>query len=315
MNCSETGLSAGPETDLRPLVLYHAGCADGQGSAAAFYSKYPEAEFYPAAYGRPVPDVTNRHVVMVDFSYPRAVVVSMCAAAKSVTIIDHHKSAFLDLDGLELPNLVQCFDMSRSGAVLTWNWCWPGRRVPKMLLHIQDRDLWKFEMADTRTIGAYLYSLEFDIAEWANLLDDAYFRDMSESMLQQGFGLLRQDEKRVKEIAKNHRMLNIEGHDVPAVNCNHYFASDVGALLAQGHDFAACYYDNSQGRRVFSLRAIKGKTDVSLIAKRMGGGGHAAAAGFSVSMSKARSYELPKRWQLLSRLRLTYARFMARRRS
>lgn len=315
MNQPSTHQRDGPPNSDRPLVLYHAGCADGQGSAAAFYSKYPDAEFYPAAYGHPVPDVTGRHVFMVDFSYPRAVVESLCDLAASVTIIDHHKSAFLDLQGLEHPNLVQCFNMDYSGAVLTWMWCWPGRRVPKMLAHIEDRDLWKFHLADTRTISAYLYSTEFDIAEWAALLDDTHFRAMSESILQQGEGLLRQDQKRVKEIAKNHRMIQLEGHVVPAVNCNHYFASDVGSVLAKGYPFAVCYYDNARGRRVFSLRANKGGVDVSLIAKRMGGGGHAAAAGFNLCIVKAQRYELPKRWQLLSRLRLTYARWLARTRN
>src|SRR6185503_5364670 len=156
-------------TENPPLVIYHGGCADGQGAAAAFYTRSPNAEFFAASYGKPVPDVSGREVYMLDFSYPRATVESMCATAVSVTIIDHHKSAMLDLQGLELPNLVQCFAMDRSGAVLTWEWCWPGRKVPQLLEHIQDRDLWQFKLYFTRPLSAWLYSLEFDVSQWATL--------------------------------------------------------------------------------------------------------------------------------------------------
>lgn len=285
--------------DYRPLVLYHGGCADGQGAAAAFYSKYPNAEFYPATYGRPVPDVTNREVYLLDFSYPRAVIEKMCSVAASVIIIDHHKSAMLDLKGLELPNLAQHFDMNYSGAVLTWMYCWPNRTVPMLLQYVQDRDLWKFELPDTRAISAYLYSTEFDVEEWCTLLNETHFLIQRDTILIQGHALYRQDEKRIKEIVKHSRLINIEGHVVPAVNCNHYFASDAGNVLARGHKFGACYFDSTDGRR-FSLRSTKGGFDVSVLAKGMGGGGHAVAAGFSVPFARAAEYEILKWWQLWS---------------
>jgi nanoRNase/pAp phosphatase (c-di-AMP/oligoRNAs hydrolase) len=78
---------------------------------------------------------------------------------------------------------------------------------------------------------------------------------------------------------------------VPAVNCNHYFASEVGHELAIGRPFAATYYDTTDGR-VFSLRSSAEGLDVSEIAKRLGGGGHAKASGFKVSFKEASTYEI-----------------------
>jgi nanoRNase/pAp phosphatase (c-di-AMP/oligoRNAs hydrolase) len=75
------------------------------------------------------------------------------------------------------------------------------------------------------------------------------------------------------------------------VNCNHYFASDVGHVLAKDHPFSASYYDTNDGR-VFSLRSAEGCIDVSVVAKHLGGGGHASAAGFRVTFDEARAFEI-----------------------
>jgi len=56
------------------LVIYHANCIDGYTSAWAAWRKYgDDAEYLPASYGDPAPDVTGRWVLVVDFSYPRDV--------------------------------------------------------------------------------------------------------------------------------------------------------------------------------------------------------------------------------------------------
>ena len=61
------------------------------------------------------------------------------------------------------------------------------------------------------------------------------------------------------------------------------FWSEVGHKLLEewpAMPFAASYFDRKDGQRAWSLRS-RGDYDVSALAKRMGGGGHAAAAGFT----------------------------------
>jgi nanoRNase/pAp phosphatase (c-di-AMP/oligoRNAs hydrolase) len=45
--------------------------------------------------------------------------------------------------------------------------------------------------------------------------------------------------------------------------------------------FVAAYFENEKGQRVWSLRSRAG-FDCSEVAKRLGGGGHPQAAGFTI---------------------------------
>jgi len=61
----------------RPLVIYHGACRDGFCAAWCVWRRMPGAEFVPAMYGNPPPDVDGRDVVIVDFSYDRALMDEM----------------------------------------------------------------------------------------------------------------------------------------------------------------------------------------------------------------------------------------------
>ena len=126
-----------------PFVIYHGNCLDGFGAAYAaqrhFSAQGIEAEFFAASHGEPMPDCTGRDVYVVDFSFKRPQMKQLCDIAERVTVLDHHISAQEDLDGLEAEhaNLKVVFDMSRSGAVITWEY-FHQEPVPPLLLHVQD---------------------------------------------------------------------------------------------------------------------------------------------------------------------------------
>jgi len=56
-----------------------------------------------------------------------------------------------------------------------------------------------------------------------------------------------------------------------------------------GYDGCACFHMGPDKMLNFSLYNDDGKVDVSVIAKQFGGGGHAGAAGFRISMNRAMS--------------------------
>ena len=128
-------------------VLYHANCTDGAGAAlAAFIAMGDTAEYIPVQYGYPPPMYGPSDIIyIVDFSYPRSVLMDMADRVSMVVVLDHHKTAKADLEGLEHDNMKVFFDMNKSGAVLTWEYFHPDRPTPLLFNHIQDRDLWKFE--------------------------------------------------------------------------------------------------------------------------------------------------------------------------
>jgi oligoribonuclease NrnB/cAMP/cGMP phosphodiesterase (DHH superfamily) len=260
------------------ICIWHANCLDGFGSATVVKLALNDCDFFEGIYGNPPPDVKDKHVIMVDFSYHREVVEAMLEDCASIIIIDHHKTAIDRLSTLMHPKLTKLFDQKHSGAVLTWKTFFAGKPVPPILQHIQDRDLWRFELPWTREICASLYSHEFDFDQWLKF-------DI-EILRVEGIALCRNQDKRVKQlVGSKERWMVIGGQSVPVRNCGVEYASDVGHALAQGQSFAACYSDTSDSR-VFSLRSDDQGMDVALVAEKYEGGGHKHAAGFTVPLTK-----------------------------
>ncbi|MBU0501466.1 MAG: phosphohydrolase [Gammaproteobacteria bacterium] len=261
------------------LCVYHGDCADGFGAAWVVKKALgPEVGFFPGVYQEAPPAIgEGEDLILVDFSYPRHVLLELAGKARSILILDHHKSAQAELMGLP-PNVEAVFDMERSGVMLAWDYFYPGDEQPELFCHIQDQDLWRFELEGTREIVAALYSYPMEFGEWDRLLTTPVA-----SLRMEGACLAR---SRKKEIEGHLRRCAtrgvIAGHDVPMVNAPLGWASDAGAILACGERFAAVYCDTPSGRN-FSLRSSNdGGMDVSVIAGRFGGGGHEHAAGFTL---------------------------------
>jgi len=257
------------------ICIYHKHCADGFAAALAVKTWADESqlpcEFVPAHYEDTPPDVTGKDVFIVDFSYPREILLEMNAKALSLKVIDHHKTAQEDLKGLDF-----ClFDMNKSGAVLTWEYLFPDRSIPDLFLYIQDRDLWKWEYPLSKLVSAGLQLLEFDLEVWSTYLENQSLIDL----IDKGEPIIAYQQQCInKTIQSEIPMVNIAGYTVPCINTTHLI-SETGSKLAKGHPFCAMYFETAE-HRVYSLRSAKDGIDVSEIAKGFGGGGHYHAAGF-----------------------------------
>lgn len=265
-------------TDL--LCIYHKNCADGFAAALAVKTWADEnhltCEFIPAHYGDTPPDVTGKAVYIVDFSYPRDVLIEMHSKALSLRVIDHHKSAQKDCEGLSF-----CiFDMEKSGAVLTWLTLFNTKPVPQLFEYIQDRDLWQWEMIHSKAVSAALQMLKHDFIVWGHYLSDQQIP----KLIDRGHTIIRYQRRCIeKSIAPdNVAMIEIAGHTVPCINTTHLI-SEIGNELAKGHPFCAMYFETAN-KRIYSLRSDKNGIDVSEIAKLFGGGGHYHAAGFFIDI-------------------------------
>lgn len=287
----------------KKICIYHANCADGFTAAwAVRMALVTGVEFIPAGYGDAPPDVTGADVIIVDFSYKRAVLMDMAKTARSILILDHHKTAEADLAGLPMPHTNgwtdhisglaleiengrdprhprALFDMNRSGAQLAWDYFCGGRGTsPQLVEYVADRDLWKFELPYSREINAVIQSHEMTFNVWESLamsLDDQF-----DNVVLEGAAILRAHDKLVRSvIATSRRTMVIGGLRVPVAAAPYALASDTAGTMAEGEPFAATYVDGPKGR-AFSLRSRAGCVDVSEIAQAYGGGGHRGAAGF-----------------------------------
>jgi hypothetical protein len=256
-------------------VIYHADCTDGFGAAyAAWKLLGNRAEYHACKHGTPPPDVADKIVVILDFSYSNKITKEMIKAAAGLIVIDHHKSAVVELHDITNTH----FDMNHSGARLAWDFFHPGKEAPKFIDYIEDRDLWKWELAYSKEFSAAFDMVPFEFEEFEKFEDDSVFDDS----VKRGSYILAYSKTVVKKVCDKAVHRKYEGMDVMVVNSGHWM-SEIGARLSPDCDFAVIWFYDHKDRIIkVSLRAFHDHIDVSEIAKTYAGGGHRKAAGFTL---------------------------------
>lgn len=285
---------------MTPIIcIYHGNCADGFTAAWVVREALgsgPDITFIPGVYGQEPPDVTDADVIMVDFSYKRSVLEAMLRQASSILILDHHKTAAADLGEYaalgrhtrvingQAVIMEVIFDMDRSGAQMAWDHFLPRSHRMKLVDYVGDRDLWKFELPASREVSAWVFSWPYDFERWSGLAHGLEVAGGVELVADQGRAILRKHDKDIAELLKiTRREMVIGGHRVPVANLPYTMASDAAGMMAAAAPFAACYFDRADCR-VFSLRSSPSGVDVAAVAASYGGGGHAHASGFQVTL-------------------------------
>jgi nanoRNase/pAp phosphatase (c-di-AMP/oligoRNAs hydrolase) len=280
------------------ICVYHGSCDDGFASAWVVHKKWPECRFVPGTYGKPLPkgDMPwiDTNVLFVDFSLKEPDTLKLLNTVKSIIIIDHHKTAEAELKSfvmswcdcdadlelmLQATTSMALFDIEHSGAMMTWHFCFPGQHPPELIRIVQDRDLWRFALTDTKRISAALRVYPQDFSLWDHLS-----KNLS-NLNEEGAAILRSHSANIEKFMNDKFYMPICGYIVPCCNVPYHYASDTAhELLNSDRDapFAACFFKRGDGKWQFSLRSENDRTDVSEIAKKYGGGGHRNAAGFEV---------------------------------
>lgn len=260
----------------KTIVLYHAGCMDGLAAAFAAFVKFGnDAVYRPVTYST-VHDISHYvdcDLYVLDYSFKREVYLELCKVAKSIVILDHHKTA-----QEELGDLVG-IDLTKSGAVLSWEYFHPTVSLPELFKFVQDYDLWQWKYEETKAVNAYLHSKPLTLESFGKTMLLPL-----ENILFEGNILVNYLAKEMQQAIKRLRLVRFLGYEIPIVNAPANICSELGNELSKHYPFSLTYYDN-RDLRLFSLRANKDKEyDVSLMAKRFGGGGHKLAAGFSLPL-------------------------------
>lgn len=291
------------------ICIYHGNCDDGFGAAWAIWKRWPDCQFVAGTYGKPLPSVSEidgKHILFVDFSAKRPVIDAMVQIAKSIVIIDHHKTAeadlepfkiglcgdakfvpenldgmFRDMAELDRPPVLAWFDMEQSGAMMAWKFAFPDALIPQFLRFIEDRDLWRFTYGgdQTRQFSAALRTYPMDFETWDKLIIHA------DELIEDGTAILRAHNANIAKFIADAYEGEVAGHRVPIVNVPYHYASGAAhALLAKYPDapFTACWFQRGDGMIQYSLRSEDSRLDVSKIATTYGGGGHRNAAGYQL---------------------------------
>lgn len=231
--------------------------------------------------------MAGRDLYILDFSYKRPVMLDLIRKARAVVCLDHHKTAAEELAGdlsvivgeglsmsLRCPTII--FDMNKSGARLAWEFFFPHRCVPLIVRMVEDRDLWRWALPNSREMNAALASLPRTFEEWDRL--DGLVNP--EELVLQGAAILRYQQQLVDAHCQHAVEIEMDGHKILAVNAT-CLMSEIGGQLAENRPFGVTWYRRGDQRYQVSLRSSSTGVDVSEVARKYGGGGHKHAAGFA----------------------------------
>ena len=279
---------------MTTVIAYHKSCPDGFSSAWVLLQGYPNARLHPASYGDPIPDdIDDADLHVVDFCYEPHQLAEIMDRASTCTILDHHHTAagwleqsdFLVFDSvaeyadspIEVGTaFIAVMDQKHSGVGIAMQWTnshW------SVFDRIEDRDLWRFALRDTKDVFAAVTSRPYTVEAW-----DGIVATPLADLVTEGRAISRYRDKLIEDTLETaFRAVIPTGHEVWCVASPYAIGSDVAGILAGRSDERwAAYFVPSAGKVRFGLRASDDGPDVAEIAAICGGGGHKQASGFEV---------------------------------
>lgn len=274
----------------KALVVYHGRCYDGLFAAAVLRAKLQmdgvDVELLPQSYGKETDfDPQGRDLYILDFSFSEELTRKYDQLANRLVIIDHHETAMRRLSSFECSCGEVRFDLEKSAAVMAWEYAFPEVAIPRVLQHIQARDLWRWDDPDSKPFLRHMDS-EFGTRDNADRAIEMILKyeqdDAFEEALRNGVWLEADFQKESQSFAEGSFDVQLDGHTVPMVRCPSKYASEVGHILASQSGTFSLTYQVLPDMVKVSLRA-ESDFPTNQISEKFGGGGHPAASGFSVS--------------------------------
>ncbi|MHB8710013.1 MAG: DHHA1 domain-containing protein [Minisyncoccota bacterium] len=268
--------------DKQIVVLYHKKCPDGFGAAYAAWKKYGDmAEYIPVGYGDPLLEgLEGKEVFIVDFCYELpGEITGLVQSTKRLVILDHHESS---KERVKIaPEHV--FDPKRSGATIAWTFFHPDTPVPLLLQHIEDGDLYRYQLPGTRDIYSLLMVQPDDFKLWDRLTQRLESPKTRPALMRKAAEATRYFEAFANLSIEAAKKVKFEGYEcyftttLPSITMRSYVAHELYTKLPP---IALVVTAHPDGFGV-SIRSNE-SVDVSKIAAKYNGGGHPGSAGFFI---------------------------------
>lgn len=286
---------------LERVVIAHQNCDDGAGVAEVvnFHNTSillstnninTDIEFMYVDYGTYsindiLEKVKGKLVYISDFSFPTDEFKKILEVSENAVIVDHHESPFYTLVS-DMENTH--FDMTKSGAMLTWEFFFGKESIPPYAITLlEDRDLWKyFEGTRSKAFKLLLkkegYSalseyMSFDEeVSYTKLIDDLepYIREI-ESL-----------ENSYIERAKKAMKYNFNGTEIYGLNLTSSVSDVLNHVSRLFNTPSFAWWIDEKDNFQISLRNYKDDINVGNLAKVFGGGGHLQASGSRIQPIK-----------------------------
>jgi oligoribonuclease NrnB/cAMP/cGMP phosphodiesterase (DHH superfamily) len=292
-------------------IIFHDKCSDGFGAAYSAWRSFGndlDVKFHPVNYGDDFPEFGAGDLLYIlDFSYAPEVITSAAQKAGEILLLDHHDTAREDWNKLLSEkngtediargiNWKVVFDMERSGARMAWDhFMGHMEDTPGMILHIEDRDLWRFNIPNTKAFIRQLNAIPQTTRSWDRVarMDETAMTEF----MRDGIAVQSYYEQQLNNLFKDNppRHVRLFELDDPnncdskgtwrrglMLNANPLFASEAGERLTEMSGTFGMTYSIVGDKVHCSLRCKK-PYEVQRIAKTYGGGGHKQSAGFKLS--------------------------------
>lgn len=188
------------------------------------------------------------------------------------------------------------FDISKCGAVLTWEYFFPDEPVPAFLLYVQDRDLWQWLQPKSKEINEAFGHIRHGqtrnqiISEMTRLSSFSQ-KDLMYHFETLGQMLLAPKRERSQLLANNAHWVNAWGYRflaAPLDSHDAFYYNEVMEILYTENPESpfVCTYINLGNEYKLSFRSRQkyDSFDVSKLARSLDGGGHENAAGAKLKM-------------------------------
>lgn len=284
-------------------VLHHADSDGRFGGYAAWRKlrndgKLSKTQFYEVQYGKPFPlDVEqltkDDHVYIIDFSYNRTLMDQVHEKVGKLVVLEHHETAEEQLGDASYV----IYDVTKSGALLAWEYFFPLDQPPAPCLLVNDFDLWQKKYGDDT--AAFEAWLRFDRVgqnweKWENL---CYHQQTFEQAMLKGDIVARYNKSIMASFISNQDNITLSSlfHEGIGKRIRYAIFNGAGILHSE---LSEAVYTKFEVDLTISWR-VKGK-DVAFsirspnpdhvsakeFAATYGGGGHKASSGFGLPLDK-----------------------------
>ncbi|MFH1897055.1 MAG: hypothetical protein ABH886_02270 [Candidatus Desantisbacteria bacterium] len=221
----------------------------------------------------------NEEIWIVDFSLKPEVMNELLKVTQNIIWIDHHATAkeygYADLKGLR-----DFKDKGNAGCELTWQYCFPDRKMPSSVLLIGDYDKWALKMQPECFEfyeGLKLEDTNVKAIIWKELFSDD---TLSSDIIHNGKTSIKYRDNYCSQLRKSFGYeTEIDGYKAYATNMYMFGSKGFGHMM---DNYPLCIAYIHDGK-MFTVSCYSTKIDVSVICKNHGGGGHKGAAGFITS--------------------------------
>ncbi len=259
-------------------VLYRKNCCDSFAAAFCAWKVLGNNVVYEAVdFNDPIPNLEDEHVIMLGFSFGRAVIEDLMNTTYDLLILDYHESTFRSIGDLGC----SIINKDKSTSHISWEYFNPTNRsnVPLFIQYIEDRELDKWCKKDSNEFMAYFYTcVQFNFNNFNEYLDSKKI----EESINKGKSIIEFKNSIIKNELTRIVQKSFFNKNAFVINASR-MVSDIGKAIAKMEDCdisIVWYYDHRLDMIRVTLRTEHDNINVNRIAKRFKGNGNAKCSRF-----------------------------------